>query len=507
MHPDCGVELADGARTGHGIVRGAWRVWLPTLLLAAAAALSGQSDDLVKRSNEARRALLGGQYAEAVELYRALVREMPNEPGMHLNLGLALEKAGQPSAAIPELESVTRAQPKNAGGWFLLGLAYAQLNRPGAAISPLKEAVRLDRTNSQALLELADAELGSGDAGAAAHDFAALASQHPEFPKAWEGLGLARLKQSEKAFADIEKQDPQSAWRVALLARTRATRGETGEALRLYGDALSKNPGLKGAHAERAALYREIGRADLAARENSAEAHLPDASCSGSPALCLYAKGDFSGVMEQASARPTSENLYWSALAAAELAQQSFARLAKLPPSSESHELLAASFQRSGRRLEAIEEWRKAMKFDPGNASVRAGLAESLYRAREYEQAETLLKPLVASHPENADWQYLLGSALLKQKRDEEALPYLEKAAHLNPDFLPGWENLGLAYLDVNQPAKAAQCLERARPLDQGSISFALSNAYRRLGRADDARSALARYRQLQGSAGAPAQR
>jgi predicted Zn-dependent protease len=135
---------------------------------------------------------------------------------------------------------------------------------------------------------------------------------------------------------------------------------------------------------------------------------------------------------------------------------------------------------------------------------VRAGLAESLYRAREYDEAASLLKPLVASHPENADWQYLLGGALLRQKRDEEALPYLEKAARENPDFLPGQENLGLAYLDVNQPAKAVECLERARPLDQGSISFALSNAYRRLGRADDARAALARYRQLQGS-GAPA--
>jgi predicted Zn-dependent protease len=221
----------------------------------------------------------------------------------------------------------------------------------------------------------------------------------------------------------------------------------------------------------------------------------------------LYAKRDLSAVMAQASAHPTPENVYWSALAAAELAEQSFARLAKLPPSSESHELLAESFQRSGRRLEAIDEWRKAIALDPENTRVRAGLAESLYRAREYDEAASLLKPLVASHPENADWQYLLGSALLRQKRDEEALPYLEKAARLNPDFLPGWENLGLAYLDVNQPAKAVECLERARPLDEGSISFALSNAYRRLGRTDDARAALARYRQLQGSGETPAQR
>jgi tetratricopeptide (TPR) repeat protein len=477
-------------------VSGVRWVWALAILFAAPALLPGQPADAAQKSSQAKRALLSGHYAEAVELYRELVREMPGEPGLHLDLGLALEKAGQPTAAIPELESVTRAQPKMASGWFLLGLAYAQLNRPREAIGPLRRALRLDPSNSQALLELADGELGSGDAAGASRDFGKLSVQHPEMAKAWEGLGLARLRQSEAAADAIAKEDPESAWRLALVARDRVSRGELTEALRLYGEALQRNPNLSGAHEARAAAYREMGRADLAEQESAAEARVPPPSCSASPRACLYRKGDFNAVLALADAR-SAEQLYWVALAAGELAQQSFAHLAKLPTSPESHELLAESYQRSGRRLDAIAEWKKALALEPENARVRGRLAESLYRAREYGEAESLLKPLVASYPENADWQYLLGSVFCQEKRDKEALPHLLEAARLEPNFLPVWENLGLAYLDVNQPEKAVECLEKARPLDQGSISFALSTAYRRLGKTEEARAALAKYREL----------
>ena len=277
-------------RKGHGIVSGVRCVCVLSLLFAAPFLLAGQPTDAAQKSSQAKRAILTGHYAEAVELYRELLREMPDETGLHLNLGLALEKAGQPTAAIPELEIVTRAQPKMAGAWFLLGLAYAQLKRPGEAIRPLREALRLDPSNSQARLELADAEMSSGDEAGAARDFGKLSVQHPEMPKAWEGLGLARLRQSEAAADEIAKQEPESAWNVALQARALASRGELSEAVRLYGEALRINPNLSGAHQARAALYREAGRADLATEESAAEARVSPPQCSASPGACLYRK-------------------------------------------------------------------------------------------------------------------------------------------------------------------------------------------------------------------------
>jgi Flp pilus assembly protein TadD len=75
------------------------------------------------------------------------------------------------------------------------------------------------------------------------------------------------------------------------------------------------------------------------------------------------------------------------------------------------------------------------------------------------------------------------------------------------PAHLAAAEVLGRTYLALGQPAKAVALLEKARPLDDGAISFALNSAYRRLGRESEARAALARYQQLtrqKGPASAP---
>ena len=79
----------------------------------------------------------------------------------------------------------------------------------------------------------------------------------------------------------------------------------------------------------------------------------------------------------------------------------------------------------------------------------------------------------------------------------------------VRPGHLPASEVLGRVYLALGQPQKAITLLEKARPLDDGAISFALSSAYRRLGREPESRAALARYQQLtrqKGSAPSPAE-
>src|SRR5438270_824247 len=90
-----------------------------------------------------------------------------------------------------------------------------------------------------------------------------------------------------------------------------------------------------------------------------------------------------------------------------------------------------------------------------------------------------------------------MGETLFQQRRAEEALPHLEVARKLRPDDLPTLEALGRTYLLLNRVTEAIPLLERARPVDEGPIQFALSNAYRRAGREQDAAAALARYREV----------
>jgi predicted Zn-dependent protease len=66
---------------------------------------------LAAKSARAKQATLAGNYGTAVKVYRELVAVFPANLGLRLNLGLTLEKSGQPAAAIPELERVTTAEP------------------------------------------------------------------------------------------------------------------------------------------------------------------------------------------------------------------------------------------------------------------------------------------------------------------------------------------------------------------------------------------------------------
>jgi tetratricopeptide (TPR) repeat protein len=477
------------------------------LLCAVAVRAPAQDEALAAKSRAGNQALEAGRYTEAIRIYRELVTALPENPGLRFNLGMALDKAGQPAAAIPQLEQSTRAQPDFAPAWFLLGLAYQQLGKPHEAIAPLRKAVSLNAADSRAQLELADAELAAAQPRDSAEGFRALTGRHPEMAKAWQGLGLSYLALGERAFTRLAETAPGSGYWRALAGRARAAEGRYGEALALYQDAVRSAPELPGLHAARAAIYRQTDHADWAAVEEARESGLPKPDCSSHKAACDYLASDWLSALGEAEKSAAPEHLYWASLACGALAEQSFQHVADLPPSAEIHELLAESNQRTGRRVEAVEEWRKALDIAPDDRRIKGRLAESLIRDRKYEDAEQLLKPLVAGQPENGEWQYLLGETLFEQRRADAALPHLIAAARLMPAHLAAAEVLGRTYLALGQPAKAVALLEKARPLDDGAISFALSSAYRRLGRESEARAALARYQQLAGQKGSASAR
>ena len=467
--------------------------------LAASTALRSQDADLENKSRRAKEDMAAGRYADAAKLYREMAAALPGNPGPRFNLGLALLKEGRPAEAVTELEAVVKAQADSAPAWFLIGLAHQQLGEPRKAIAPLREAVRLNHADARALLELADAELGAGEPREAIGSFETLAAGHPEMTKAWQGLGLSYAALGEFAAERLDRIAPRSSYWYALLAREKAGLGQRAAALSLYGEALRASPaGLPGLHGARAAIYTETQHADWAAIEQQRETQVPKPDCARHAAACAYRDGKWAAALEEAHTTASAENLYWASLACGKLAGRSFERLAALPESGGLHELLAESDQRMGRRVEAVAEWRKALALEPGDRRVEGRLAESLIRNRDYEEARRVLAPLASAQPENADWQYLLGEALYQQRRAQEALPHLLTAKRLRPDHLATLDVLGRVYLALDRPKDAIGCLEQALPLDDGSLSFALYTAYRRLGKAGEARAALARYRQFQ---------
>lgn len=72
--------------------------------------------------------------------------------------------------------------------------------------------------------------------------------------------------------------------------------------------------------------------------------------------------------------------------------------------------------------------------------------AEALYRSRHYAEARAAYEQVIAAEPANFDAACRLGDLALMRNAPEEAIPWLEKAAELNPKSSRCYHTLGDAY-------------------------------------------------------------
>src|ERR1700693_3443484 len=63
-----------------------------------------QDPDLAALSHTVKQLMAEGHFDEAIPLCEQLVKAMPGNPGLILNLGMAEEMAGHPSQAGPRFE-------------------------------------------------------------------------------------------------------------------------------------------------------------------------------------------------------------------------------------------------------------------------------------------------------------------------------------------------------------------------------------------------------------------
>src|SRR5713101_9576642 len=153
---------------------------LSTLLFCLACLLAqasgfAQSEDLAAKSQRAKEFMAEGKFADAVPLYRDLNQAVPNNPGLLLNLGMALHMAGDERKSITQLEAAVKLNPKLAPAWLFLGAARLQLGQAPAAIQAVQTVLSLQPDHRGALEMLASALLSLDRAAEAAEQYRKLA--------------------------------------------------------------------------------------------------------------------------------------------------------------------------------------------------------------------------------------------------------------------------------------------------------------------------------------------
>ncbi len=474
-------------------------VWFAAAALAGA--LSAQPPDLVAKSQRGKQLMAAGKFAEAAEVYQEIVRTVPDNAGMLVNLGMARYMARQPEKAIPALEAALKLQPGILPALLFLGASYLQTGAPAKAIEPLSRVVRARPEMVQARQMLGDALAAVERLEEAAEQYREWARLDPENPQAWYALGLTYETLSQQVFAELERTAPESAEMLALVAEVRVTQKQYRSAHFLYREALKRRPDMRGLYAGLAEVYRATGHPDWAKTAMEREEGIPAPDCARHAAECAFAKGDDLAVLRLTAGKKTPEALYWRARAFSRLAAEAFVRLNKLPPSLEWHELMARVHRNQGRHLEAVKEWRNALKLAPGDPALERELAISLHQSRNFKQAQALFAKLLEKEPDSSEYNFYLGDCLLNLQRVEEAIPYLEKSVRLDPKFLAARSSLARAYLAVDRGADAVPHLKAALPIDtDGSLHYQLARALREAGDMAAAREMTRKYQQIRRS-------
>ena len=474
------------------------------VLLVTWTAASAQPSDVGARNAAAAAAMKEGRYAEAAEIYRQLSQAIPDEPGLLMNLGMALAMSGREKEALAPLTRAVTLKPALVPAQLFLGSSHLALGQAAEAIGPLETVVKARPADVESRRLLAQAYAGAGKPAQALTHLRRITEIAPKLPQGWYSLGHVYNAVTQDAMSTFDNEPADSPWRRLLVADAFMLDGRFTDAFALYRETLEKLPAMVSIHDSLAQIYTQTGHPEWAAAER-AKGTLPAASCATRKALCEYRAGRYRALLAATESAADPESRYWRARAGTELALQAFRQLDSLPDSRERRES-RAELARAGRRFtDAVAEYEAALRLAPGDPALLAELGSTLVYARDYERAVATLAPLVKADGGNAALLAVYGRALFELQRLDEAIPALEKAVALEPSDLETRTSLGRARLQQGDFAAAIALIEPLLAADvDGSLHLQLARAYRGLGQADKAAPLLERGQQLQqGAAGA----
>jgi tetratricopeptide (TPR) repeat protein len=172
------------------------------------------------------------------------------------------------------------------------------------------------------------------------------------------------------------------------------------------------------------------------------------------------------------------------------------------PKSARVHQVLAQSFEESGRDADAIAEYELTIKLAPTMPGVNEALGSLLWKNNRMDEAEAAFARELKLDPHNALAMYKLGGMQVERGRPEKGLPMLETAVRQNPGLIDAYYYLGKAQGLLGQTDAAVINLKKVIDGDASAhiVEYAwyqLARIHRKLGRQAEADAALAAFQKL----------
>ena len=151
--------------------------------------------------------------------------------------------------------------------------------------------------------------------------------------------------------------------------------------------------------------------------------------------------------------------------------------------------------QQQGKFQEAVEHYRRVIKFDPNHWEVHYNLGNALTDAGRIKEAADEYREAVRLYPGSRSAQYNLGVSLYSQGKLDEAIGYFRKTLEIEPNYASARYSLGRALAQRGRLAEAINEYKEALRQD-GTLAvvyYDMGNAYFKLGKY---REAIEQYRE-----------
>jgi tetratricopeptide (TPR) repeat protein len=138
--------------------------------------------------------------------------------------------------------------------------------------------------------------------------------------------------------------------------------------------------------------------------------------------------------------------------------------VAAMPGRTQARVALARALGESGHVAESEDNIREAMERDPAQAALTR--AEKALGESRMEEAEKLLRELLAGDPDNVRALRLLATIAIEAGRYKPALKLLQRAVSLEPGFVPGWNELANLHMKQDNYDEALKAVQRSIEMD-----------------------------------------
>ncbi len=372
-----------------------------------------------------------------------------------------------------------------------------------------------------------------------------LLAQGPDLPRAVDLIGKRDYTGAADVLEKILKSQPDDTDALMLRGIVAAELGEPEAAKSWFEKALKVNPKLAEAHTNLGRLYQKQGQAELALKsfERAAQVAPGDPEALLNAAMLLADLKRFTEAVQTLAKVPEKLRTlpHWETLGKMQLAagnpaeaERAYERVLALDPESvETLRALSGLAMKRGdtktawnhiaraRQLapnsgqilyeygyisladnhvrDAVISFRRAIMMDDKRPEYYGGLIDSLMRTTDYPLASEVVEKYLHLRPEDPWGYYIKGWLVFLAGKLDEATPYLERAAEMDPKQADPLHLLGRVAYDKGDNSRAEGYFQKAlqnKP-DHAATWLRLGMVHTREGKYESAEKELRRAAEL----------